>query len=120
MADEILNQFWIPNLPTRDFIETFRSAFFDNNYVLGVQILFEFTDIYDDPFYILKYAIELELNKKASIGNRPVKWYISTDSQYFLKKVKEIFSSKVISLDGIIGHMRVQTPILKQLLIMNS
>jgi len=99
----VLNNYWLlkPNLLAK--IDSYARQNFNQNYVIGIQLRFEFLNQSDIDAFV-KCAYNLEATYKEHLGNQIVKWYISSDQSSFIQDLIKIYPGRILSGEGQIGH----------------
>ena len=103
----LLNKIIIPKPNIQEKInEIYRNEFL-NNFVIGIQLRTEFLDVEMDKLKFLNCALQIEneyltVNKNNS---KPVKWYLSSDSEPLLKSIVALYPEKAIVGKGDILHV---------------
>jgi hypothetical protein len=116
LAHNVLNQIWMPSSKSvRQQIDRFmRENDFENSYVIGVQMRFDYMSNGHDVANMIKCAVEverayLEINQANKIQGKRVKWFLAADSYKSLRRIKletnKRIKGKVISTRGRIAHI---------------
>lgn len=100
-AGTILNKYWRLSKRMQEKVDDYYKKNFEGAYVIGMQFRFEFMNESDVQAF-LNCANEFE---GSLIEHIPVKWYISSDTPTFVEKMKEEYNDKVLTGNGIVGHI---------------
>jgi hypothetical protein len=115
LAHSILNRVWVP---TENGVRQLVTKYmedndFENSYVIGLHMRFDYMSYSSDVTNMILCAINVEkrfmLAKGIENKKRRVKWFIATDSDRNLRRIKKSFNvqigGKVISTFGRISHI---------------
>jgi hypothetical protein len=77
------------------------------DYVIGIQLRTLYLDVEKDSLRFLNCAfqIENEYLRWSQSEAKPVKWYISSDSEDLLKKIVDLYPGKTLAGNGTILHV---------------
>ena len=105
VGGSLLNKMWIPNEFMMDKINYYLNNVFKDNFVIGIQIRYEFIDQRrrNDLDLFIKCAQDIEANT-ISFNYKSIKWFVSTDTPLVLDRLIQEFPNKIITSDGKIGH----------------
>ena len=103
----LMNKMIIPKARIQEIIKDFVRRGFIGNFVIGIQLRTLYLDVEKDSLRFLNCAFQIENEYlKASKGEaRPVKWYISSDSEDLLKKIATFYPEKTLAGNGSILHV---------------
>lgn len=107
-AGSILNSYWKINTYMLEKVEEFENEHFQDAFVIGMQLRFYYLNENDVNVFI-NCAWEIEQSVRAS--GLQVKWYLSTDNIRFLERMRLIYSGKILSGMGKIGHHIVNSEV---------
>ena len=99
LANSILKIFWNPSRSLKAEVDNFVEKYFKNYFVIGIQLRYWYVE-WDDTLTFFECAIEIEKKTK-----KPVKWFVTTDSENELKRIASMHPNKVIFSNGTIGHV---------------
>ena len=107
VGGNLLNKYWLPRKYLIDKINNLYKKNFKTNYVIGIQFRTIYLDIKKDIDIFIKCALDVEkiyfkLNKNNS---KPIKWYLSSDSDKLIQKYTKLYTNKIITGEGIISHI---------------
>ena len=109
-AGHVLNNYWLLNSNLKrkaaKFVQKNR---FKESFIIGIQMRFEYLNETDIEAFA-KCAFEIEKNNRDLIGDRQVKWFLTSDRfetfhDSLVRKLKKKYSQEVISSEGKIGHI---------------
>lgn len=63
----------------------------------------------EDVQIFINCALEIENDNKINIGNRKVKWFISTDENAQIERLLKRYSDKILTGEGKIGHVSFES-----------
>jgi hypothetical protein len=103
----LLNKIVIPKPNIQEKIDEIYRNEFRNNFVIGIQLRTEFLDLEIDKLKFLNCALQIEneyltVNKNSS---KPVKWYLSSDSEALLRNIVALYPEKALVGKGDILHV---------------
>ena len=103
----LLNAMWLPNAALAEQINHYVSNFFNGYFVIGIQLRYEFLDAHKDTDTFVRCALEIErlLSANESIGQREVKWFVTSDRDQYAQRLIKRFPDKVIVTEGVAGHI---------------
>jgi hypothetical protein len=103
----LLNKMIIPKPRIQDIIKDFVRREFLNNFVIGMQLRTYYLDVEKDSLRFINCAFQIENEYLRAYKNnaKPVKWYISSDSEELLKKLVELYPEKTLAGNGSIIHV---------------
>jgi hypothetical protein len=96
-AGNVLNNYWLLRASLREQVEKYAKREFKNSYVIGMQIRWLHGYLEENDVEIFaNCAHTIELEKSDIIGNRSVKWYVSTDEVELIEKLRGAKYNKTI------------------------
>lgn len=99
-----LNNFWHLKTHLKNKVDEFFAKKFAQNFVIGIQFRVEYLVVQDfQAFFRCTHLIESKF--KARIGNRTVKWFVSTDDDQSIRGILDEHRDKILMADGKIGHV---------------
>jgi hypothetical protein len=103
----LMNKIIMPKPRIQEFINDFLRRDFVDNYVIGIQLRTLYLDVEKDSLRFLNCAfqIENEYLRWSKSEPKPVKWYISSDSEDLLKKIVALYPDKTLAGNGSILHV---------------
>ena len=111
VGGNLINKIWIPKKEIRDLVGFYLNKHFKGYYMIGIQIRYIYLNELDDTDTFIKCARHIEnefyqndlINKKKYKNG--VKWFIASDNEDYLKKLKLKYSNKAIVANGTIGFV---------------
>jgi hypothetical protein len=103
-AGNVLNKYWFLSEKYANKVKNLINDKFKGNYMIGMQLRFEFLNK-DDVNSFLSCARMIERENEKIIGNRTVKWFVSTDNAVFAEEIKANYTDKIVQAVGKIGHV---------------
>lgn len=111
-ASNLMNKFWVLEKSLSDDIERFYEKKFKNNFIIGLQLRYEYLDAEKDTEKFIECALTIEnsfLAQKEN-KNKTVKWFISSDKKWAFNKLKSKLGDKLLESEkGVIGHVQVNS-----------
>ena len=103
----LLNKIIITKPGIQEIINHYIRSNFIDNFVIGIQLRTIYLDIEIDIMRFLLCALHIENEYLKNIKNKakPVKWYISSDSEEVIKKIGLLFPEKTLYGNGSILHV---------------
>ena len=103
----LMNRLIIPKAKIQEIINDFVRRDFFGNFVIGIQLRTLYLDVEKDSLRFLNCAfqIENEYLRASKSEAKPVKWYISSDSEDLLKKIVALYPEKTLAGNGSILHV---------------
>jgi hypothetical protein len=102
LAHNILKTFWRPKPFIMNRVESFLEAHFKGNFVIGMQLRFQYLKTWNDLILFFECAKSIEANLKHS---KTVKWFISADNEIPVEMIRKIYPGKVPHSFGEIAHV---------------
>lgn len=106
VGGNLLNRYWIPKPSIMTIINDFVKKEFKPFHVIGIQIRTHYLIIKKDLERFIQCSEYLEKNYFNS--TKPIKWYLSSDSQDVINTLKGRFPEKIIFGQGEIKHISEQ------------
>lgn len=103
-AGYVLNNYWLLSENLGNKVNDIVQKEFKGNYMIGMQFRLFYLDN-DDIEYFLNCALDIEYQNKEIIGERQVKWFISSDDDVFIENLKNNYTDKIVTGEGKIGHV---------------
>lgn len=107
LAHNILYNSWIPSFQSE--VDEFFKQNFRGYFVIGIQIRFFYLHHNQDTYELLKCALMAEMSYRSRFGDaaKPVKWFVTTDSTFRLRRMKQHFRAlgKIITTEGSIANV---------------
>ena len=103
-AGHVLNNYWLLKPNVKEKINNFIKQKFSGDFIIGLQMRFEYLNQEDIQTFI-KCALKIEKDNRANIGNRKVKWFISTDRKDRIQNLIRQYGNKMLVGNGKIGHV---------------
>ena len=103
----LLNKIVIPKPRIQDIINDFVKHHFLDNFVIGIQLRTIYLDVEKDSLRFINCAFQIENEYLRAYKEKakPVKWFISSDSEDLLKKVVATYPEKALVGNGTIKHV---------------
>jgi hypothetical protein len=103
----LLNKIVIPKPRIQQIVNEYVKRFFIENYVIGMQLRTYYLDLEKDSLRFINCAFQIEneylrTNKEKA---KPVKWYISSDSDELLNIMVALYPEKTLAGNGTIKHV---------------
>ena len=103
----LINKLITPKPRIQQIVNDFLKRDFIDNFVIGIQLRTYYLDVEKDSLRFINCALEIEneylrINKDKA---KPVKWYISSDSEDLLNKMVALYPDKTLSGNGTIIHI---------------
>jgi hypothetical protein len=99
LAHSIITTLWRPNAYLMKQIDTYVEKHFKDNFVIGMQFRFHYLD-WNDTLVFFECAKRIE----QTVMNKTFKWFISSDDEDNIEKMRKMFPDKVITAQGQIAH----------------
>ena len=103
-AGYALNNFWRLRPYLENKVNKFVYEKFSQNFIIGFQLRVEFLSN-EDLRAFFRCANFIETYYKDIIGNRTVKWFISSDDEKAIRNILNEYGGKILVADGKIGHV---------------
>jgi hypothetical protein len=102
VGGNLLRYFWKPKAFLQNQIEAYYEKYFKGNFVIGLQLRFYYLNETKDIQMFINCAQQIE-----SYYNKihVFKWFISSDSENFIKHMQEKYPEKVIATNGTIENI---------------
>lgn len=102
VGGNLMRYFWKPKEFLQNLIEYYFQTFFEGNFVIGLQLR---------SYYLFESDVQTFINcaeKIESIFNKTyqIKWFISSDSEKFISKLRKLHKDKIISTNGTIKNIQ--------------
>ena len=103
----LMNRIIIPKAKIQEIINDFVRRDFIGNFVIGIQLRTLYLDVEKDSLRFLNCAFQIENDYLAASKSeaKPVKWYVSSDSEDLLKKIVALYPEKTLAGNGSILHV---------------
>ena len=103
----LLNKIVIPKPRIQDIINDFVKRKFLDNYVIGIHLRTYYLDVEKDSFRFISCAFQIENEYLRAYKElyKPVKWFISSDSEDLIKKMVALYPEKTLYGNGTIKHV---------------
>ena len=103
----LLNKIVIPKPKIQAIVKDFVKKEFVNRYVIGIQLRTFYLDVERDSLRFINCALQIENEYLSANKNnaKPVKWYVSSDSEDLLNKLVALYPDKVLAAKGAILHV---------------
>jgi hypothetical protein len=101
LAHNILNLFWLPKTSLQQTIDSYVKQNFTGNFVIGMQLRYHYLT-WEDSYVVFNCAKDLEANTKTK---KPIKWFISSDNEAYIERIRQLFPGKVINANGSVTHI---------------
>ena len=103
----LLNKIVIPKPKIQEVVKEYVKKYFVENYVIGIQLRKYYLDVEKDSvrFINCAFQIENEYLRAYKEKAKPVKWFISTDSEELLNKIVSLYPDKTLIGKGSIVHV---------------
>jgi hypothetical protein len=108
-AGHVLNNYWLLKENITQVVNNFIQKEFSGHYMIGLQMRFTYLDEHDAKVFISCAQMIEHLNEKI-IGDRSVKWFVSTDNKaVFDEQIKNLdrnYTEKIVRVEGnFVGHV---------------
>jgi hypothetical protein len=100
LAHNIINLFWLPTQLLQQKVDSYVKENFEGRFVIGIQLRYHYLT-WEDTYVVLNCAKDLEKKSK----HKTIKWFISSDDEHYIERVRELFPHKVITAYGSIRHV---------------
>jgi hypothetical protein len=97
----VLSEVWRPNKALQDEIDLIVRKQFTGFYMIGIQLRILYLKKDSDVNKLLECARNIESKKKTT---QKTKWFISTDDEAYLAKLKLKYPGKIVTAQGEIAH----------------
>jgi hypothetical protein len=110
LAHSILTTFWTPVAGIQEQVDAFVAAHFRGYFVIGLQLRYFFI-WWNDTETFVQCAERIEASVvRGRRGRRadtelPVRWFVLSDDDEKLQRVKSMYPGKVIHAEGLIAHV---------------
>ena len=108
VGGNVLNKFWKPKSYIRDKVEFYVKNEFKENFVIGIQLRYYYLNKLFDTMKFIDCALQIEeeFNLKASLSKKKkFKWFISSDTQYFVDEIFSVYGNRSFTANGTISHI---------------
>jgi hypothetical protein len=107
-AGHVLNNYWLLKPNVKEKINNFIKQKFSGDFIIGLQMRFEYLNQEDIQTFV-NCALKIENDNKTRIGNRKVKWFISTDQNAQIQNLLNRYSDRILTGEGKIGHVAFES-----------
>ncbi len=101
---------WIPKDKIMNKVNYYVNNLFKNYFMIGIQLRYHFLSDHNDTIKFLNCSFEIEANLSKTIPNfnskyKGVKWFVTSDSEKVIERLKREYPKKIIVGEGAIGHI---------------
>lgn len=107
-ANHVLNNYWHLKPYLIEKIDRFVHDKFRGCFIIGLQIRTDYLTKTEHELFV-KCAETIENERRNVIGDRLVKWFISTDSNEVLESLKFKHGDRILHADGVISHIAYES-----------
>lgn len=103
----LLNKIVIPKPKIQAIIKDYVRREFVNRYIIGMQLRTFYLDVDRDSLRFINCALQIENEYLSANRNnaKPVKWFISSDSEDLLNRLVALYPNKILTAKGDILHV---------------
>jgi hypothetical protein len=102
VGGNLMRKFWKPRKNVQNTIKKYYDRYFKEHFVIGLQLRFYYLNEKEDTQAFIDCAYKLE---EYFNSTRITKWFISSDSEKFIKKIEKTHRDKIITTHGIIKNI---------------
>lgn len=107
-GSNLLKRLWLPQPYILDELKIYSTLYdLENSLVIGMHVRFEYLNDPQDIYYFVNCALEIENNLMLSSSSKikKVKWFVASDSQKLIDRLKATYPNKVVAGEGVVAHV---------------